>query len=751
MAGSFSTNSELTAKSLWDFTRCVRPNGTAYGTSGQCRQGVEKQKPPRPEGEQEKQEREKELFGYLLKKRYDDQPERKEKALRRYEQNEKLAEKLRESDDGKTEVLAAYAGVSMTRRLSNFDEVSLDFDGRTVSFKANGEFDYGTIEDSRDRVKAVLEVRRMFRDLTRSLRPGTVLEATAWGEDGREEQRTRAYEKIGFVSAPDGLLRARVSESGGLEASPSFSESMGSLREWYVALFGFIPEENFSEAFIDFTRCVRPDGSAYGSRGACRKGVEQALSDNEKVALKVMRDTSIKSDRKRISEMVRLGVPKDTDFVALVSNTKKKIGLSPTDSITTSSIKPKKSESPGAEKRLYIGKNAGDLTREQLNRILLDPRIKPHQAKKVRELLREKGLTPEEKSQKKEHIQTIQKAYKVTTLAQLNKDIDQWESALRKNPKLRSEATMNGLIALRAIRREVSRAEKEKEKSLSSSQKALIENSPKYKETPGSSKPAPRPDKKEVILRLEREIEKQEKQLDDLFGTRQASSIKASLEKLKGRLEEARQGKLPDEIAAPPLGRAYEIQKFNSRPEVVARRSDLESRDDILRSPDGRPIVAFRGVTEEKFAEQFRGGGPQGDLHYPGGGIYGNGSYAAAASYKKGTVSGFNADPNPLRAQDTAISYTGARENLNGKVTAFAFRKDANIRIFDNWDRNSEFRLIQEAETKTGYKANDAGTAATLLGIHAFNVNQPGGEDYWVVLNRGAIVVATDPQIEVSQ
>jgi hypothetical protein len=26
---------------FYDFTRCVRPNGTAYGTSGQCRKGVE--------------------------------------------------------------------------------------------------------------------------------------------------------------------------------------------------------------------------------------------------------------------------------------------------------------------------------------------------------------------------------------------------------------------------------------------------------------------------------------------------------------------------------------------------------------------------------------------------------------------------------------------------------------------------------------------------------------------------------------
>lgn len=28
----------------YDFTRCVRPNGTAYGTAGQCRSGVEEEK-----------------------------------------------------------------------------------------------------------------------------------------------------------------------------------------------------------------------------------------------------------------------------------------------------------------------------------------------------------------------------------------------------------------------------------------------------------------------------------------------------------------------------------------------------------------------------------------------------------------------------------------------------------------------------------------------------------------------------------
>lgn len=271
----FSDQSVSKVGQILDFTRCVRSNGTAYGTSGKCRKGVEQSKKPRPEGEEDKQKEEERLFSYLVNKRYGDQPERKEKALRRYGLNSKLANKLRDVDDGKTEILAAYAGVSMTRRLNDFDEVSLDFDGRTVSFKANGEFDYGTIEDRKDRVKAVLEVRKMFQGLVKELLPGTVIDAIAYDEDGRENQRRKAYEKIGFVSMTDGTLMAKVSESGSLELSPTFSENIGSIADWYQVLFGTNPKEDFTESCFDFTRCVRPDGTAYGTGGKCRKGTER--------------------------------------------------------------------------------------------------------------------------------------------------------------------------------------------------------------------------------------------------------------------------------------------------------------------------------------------------------------------------------------------------------------------------------------------------------------------------------------------
>jgi hypothetical protein len=44
---------------------------------------------------------------------------------------------------------------------------------------------------------------------------------------------------------------------------------------------------DFSEGgTYDFTRCVKPDGKVYGSRGKCRKGTEQAADAEEKAAIK---------------------------------------------------------------------------------------------------------------------------------------------------------------------------------------------------------------------------------------------------------------------------------------------------------------------------------------------------------------------------------------------------------------------------------------------------------------------------------
>ncbi len=63
----------------------------------------------------------------------------------------------------------------------------------------------------------------------------------------------------------------------------SFSES--SLAE-YHSLANLKGGMDFSEATdtYDFTRCVRPNGSVYGTRGKCRKGTEEAKKEEPKKA-----------------------------------------------------------------------------------------------------------------------------------------------------------------------------------------------------------------------------------------------------------------------------------------------------------------------------------------------------------------------------------------------------------------------------------------------------------------------------------
>jgi hypothetical protein len=61
---------------------------------------------------------------------------------------------------------------------------------------------------------------------------------------------------------------------------------LGGFSEEALQLFQLAASEQsyeFSEEgeTYDFARCVRPDGSAYGTGGKCRKGTEEAKSPTE--------------------------------------------------------------------------------------------------------------------------------------------------------------------------------------------------------------------------------------------------------------------------------------------------------------------------------------------------------------------------------------------------------------------------------------------------------------------------------------
>ena len=94
------------------------------------------------------------------------------------------------------------------------------------------------------------------------------------------------------------------------------------------------------------------------------------------------------------------------------------------------------------------------------------------------------------------------------------------------------------------------------------------------------------------------------------------------------------------------------------------------------------------------------------------------------------------------------------------RVTAFGFKKDARVvtwkqKDMDIWEGASrewtewEEMIHERAGKLTGLTFDTTGEAAAALGIDAYQVPNAGGiegldEDYWVILNRGALVVSDE-------
>jgi len=214
-------------------------------------------------------------------------------------------------------------------------------------------------------------------------------------------------------------------------------------------------------------------------------------------------------------------------------------------------------------------------------------------------------------------------------------------------------------------------------------------------------------------------------------------------------------------------------QGFNKRPDRVKNVKALKDRKDLVKGADGENLLVYRGVSENKWSDEFKGIGKTGDYYYQGNGIYGNGSYAASrnihgtkAMVKQGNQNAF----------DLADNYTNATNSAdkNKRITAFGIKKGANLKTWDkgastknlkgahafpdsDWYRTTfkkwEDETIAKATKLTGYKVNTVGEACTILGIDGYQVPLPlvdevGDKlvhwnlDYWVILNRSAIVVS---------
>lgn len=400
---------------------------------------------------------------------------------------------------------------------------------------------------------------------------------------------------------------------------------------------------NKVQEVYDFTRCVRPDGSVYGSRGKCRKGVEQAAPSETKQKSRKELKQALKEDLKNL----------------------------------------KKS----------------------------DPSFQTSSA---------------------ESLKDLKQTYKML------------RGFLSSMPGLKDTANQARLINLRLEiwRREKEEREKKKPRDPKEYAEAL-RKSPKYDKTPGSRTPIKKPSEADTPS-LAKEQERLFAKMSRAKTQEEKLKISQELLDVTSRLQNAEPGKTPKSLS---LREIYEAQGFNAKPELVGTVADLKSREDILTHSDGSPMVLYRGVSTPEFSDQFKGVGANGSVHYPGKGIYGNGSYAATRENTP-TLGPENA---PLR---TAKAYAGDPKDLNQKVTAFALRADSNVVVlppgsakerfaaYDEWEAG----MLLEAERKTGYKYKDTGEAAAALGIHAYQVPQ-NGEDFFVVLNRGAVIAAMDSGI----
>jgi hypothetical protein len=422
--------------------------------------------------------------------------------------------------------------------------------------------------------------------------------------------------------------------------------------------------------------------------------------NHEDIANEVMADKKLRSDKARKAEMVRRGVPANTDFVALVADAKER-----------------RVEKAEAERQAGLKMSKAD-----------------------------------RKADIRRQIEDLPNQWYGKDVASITQSINTLKYFIKSEKSLDTIDNRNKLVALRALRMKYVAAEQAKRRAMAVDAQSAIKGSPTYTSTPGSARPLPNAakklggnakeytDKKRRIDELDAKLAKLEKlpwEEKKKAGYQQLDDERLTLKGELIRLERSR-----DFL---PLAEIYKAQGFNAKPELVATRGDLERRTDLAKGIDGKPVIAFRGVTEQKFADQFRGLGAEGETHYAGVGIYGNGTYAAATA------------PNKTREQSvrTSQQYAGSAEGTNARVTAFGFRSDANLVIPQGETQNERFDnyvkwqlgIVAAARNRTGLPINDTGHAAAIMGVHAYQVPVGYDEDYWVVLNRGATIQAIDAQI----
>jgi hypothetical protein len=138
------------------------------------------------------------------------------------------------------------------------NRVRADNKGSIATKKAKAELQ---AELDREGVPTRKEISRMLREQQEEITGGPVASARSLNKIDAQLKELKAQLKGATTAKQIATFGPRIQE-----LQDKLNKARG---------------KNFSEAPYDFTRCVRPNGSAYGTGGKCRKGTEQELFESD--------------------------------------------------------------------------------------------------------------------------------------------------------------------------------------------------------------------------------------------------------------------------------------------------------------------------------------------------------------------------------------------------------------------------------------------------------------------------------------
>jgi hypothetical protein len=513
--------------------------------------------------------------------------------------------------------------------------------------------------------------------------------------------------------------------------------------------------------YFDYARCERADGTFYGTGGRCvlgqkvgarqdapssgRRGItREAGEDISALAKKAVKAGITKKDLTDIANDVRAETGKKQIKQEHLDIFVRKIN----ERLGGDEAKAPQTTAAAKEARPVDPKVAAKVDKAMAAKAK-DPFTAEQKAAQDAYLKKQKDAAREaRKEDLRARIKLQEESKYNKTLEDVNRSYKGMRDFL-KSPGMDTPENRAAVTAMRALRMKMAYAEIEKFRAKAKDKAEGLGSSVKYDKIPGSDKPVnvgKLGDNVNKYLSLQKAVEERQKKLDALeklpWEEKKAKGYqKLDDEQMRDKGAMISLSRQRDFIE---LSKIYEAQGFNAKPELVAKRSDLENRNDLITRDNGKPLIMYRGVLSEEFADQFRGVGKDGASHFAGKGIFGNGTYAASAPPKG----------DDIAAQKTAKEYSGWN-STPAHITAFGIRKDANVVDFNQGssaERTAAFgewyaKTLNQASRKTGVPVDDLGHAAAILGIHAYRVPQDDTEDYWVILNRGALVAAANSQL----